>query len=87
MEQRQLDAELDDIIEQVETGKRPATAGVIAWLDHAVADRLGLDVSGFSRQEYEDLRMDLLEVFLAGVIAGRLGWTVVEDESGRNQGG
>ncbi|MBI4498213.1 MAG: hypothetical protein HY689_09975 [Chloroflexi bacterium] len=81
MEQRPLDEQLDEVIEDLEEGRLRPTAAVIAWLDHAMADRLGMDVSGLSRQEYEDLRMDLLEVLLAGAIADRLGWTLVEPRS------
>lgn len=79
MEHQTLDVELDDIIDDVDSGRQRPSAAVVAWLDHAIADRLGMDVSKASRQDYEDLRMDLLEVFLAGVIAGRLGWTIFED--------
>ena len=79
MNQGQLDEELDTVLDDLESDRQRAPAYVLAWLDHATADRLGLDASHLSRDDYEDLRMDLLEVFLAGAIADRLGWTVVED--------
>ncbi len=79
MDQAELNMQLDGVVDEIETGRLHATPEVLAWLDHAINNRLGLDVSGFSRQDYEDLRLDLLEVFLAGVITERMGWTVVDE--------
>ncbi|MCX6021598.1 MAG: hypothetical protein NTZ05_07680 [Chloroflexi bacterium] len=73
------DEPLDEVLEDSEEKRLRATAPVAAWLEHAMADRLGLDVNGMSRDDREDLKMDLLEVFLAGAIAQRIGWVVVEE--------
>ena len=79
MDQATMDEELDIVLDDLESGRQRAATGVLGWLDHAIADRLGLDASRLSRDDYQDLRMDLLEVFLAGAIAERLGWTIVEE--------
>ena len=79
MNQGTMDEELDVVLDDLESGRQRAAAAVLGWLDHAIADRLGLNGSRLSRDDYADLRMDLLEVFLAGVIAERLGWTIVEE--------
>lgn len=74
----QIDEALDEVLDDLDTQRvRPAPV-VLAWIEHALADRLGLDAAGLSREDREFLKDDLLEVFLAGAIAQKLGWTMVE---------
>lgn len=79
----QINEPLDEVLDDLEERRVRPAAAVTAWLEHALADRLGLDTAGMSKGDREYLLDDLLEVFLAGAIAQQLGWTVVEEQQRR----
>ena len=75
----QLNEPLDEVLDDLEDKRVRPSAAVAAWIEHALADRLGIEVKGLSKEDREYLKDDLLEVFLAGAIADKLGWTIVDD--------
>lgn len=75
----QINEPLDEVLEDLEEKRMHPSPAVVAWLEHALADRLGIETAGMSKGDREYLLEDLLEVFLAGAIAQQLGWTVVEE--------
>lgn len=76
----QINGPLDEVLEDLEERRVRPSDDVIAWLEDALANRLGIETAGMSRGDREYLLEDLLEVFLAGAIAQKLGWTVVAEQ-------